>query len=311
MSRLAAITTTAERSLLVLTAAVVLTVHLGGILAPDWLVQIIPLGEDLRPLLPAAQLIMLAAWTILGPGPLWMRLPAAPVLLLLWAMVWTSLAASVADATGTLPLTAGIAAAIFALAIRCCGIRQAIDASPATAKLRHPQFSIRGLIVLTTLIAAGLGILEWLRPLMRSEQDLSRYLEGLIAARLEGRLFVDMASAASVRQYVLGAGMAMISATALWCILRPGAMWLRLVVTAIIAPLFGVYLANLTGDREASVSLAIGLTALAAVVGVSVLPLRLSGLRLERKTASRRVPITTKQCGLQTCPPKFVPETAS
>jgi hypothetical protein len=283
MRRLTRLTIVTERMLLVLTAALVLALHVGGMLAPAWLVKTVPLGEDLQQLLPAAQLILLATWAVLGPGPLWVRLPAAPVLLLLWAVGWTSSTGQDVETTSAFLLITGAAAAVFALGIRCCGIRLATDASPIAETRRHPQFSIRTLIVLTTLVAVTLGVLESLRPMLRTDPELSTYLERLLSARLQSGSLAGIVSATSLRQFVLAVALAVTSLSALWCILRPGAMWLRLMVTAILAPLLGVYLANLTGNgRDVSVNLAIGLTELAAVVGISVLPLRLASVRLMR-----------------------------
>ena len=279
--RLTRLTAAAERMLLVLTAALVLALHAGGMLAPAWLVKTVPLGEDLQQLLPAAQLILLMAWAVLGPGPLWVRLPAAPVLLLLWAVGWTSSTKVAVETTATLLLSAGVAAAAFALGIRCCGIRLATDASPVAETRRHPQFSIKMLIVLTTLVAVALGILESLRPMLRTDPELSTYLERLLVARLEAGSLAGTLPPIALRQYVLGVAIAFAALSSLWCVLRPGAMWLRIMVTAVFVPLSGIYLANLSGDgHDASINLAIGLTTLAAVVGTSVWPLRLMGVRL-------------------------------
>jgi hypothetical protein len=314
MRRLTLLTTVTEGTLLVLTAALVLALHLGGLVAPMWLVRAIPLGEDLQQLLPAAQLILLTGWIVLGPGPLWVRLPAAPVLLLLWAMGWTGSAGQGVETTGTWLLAAGVAAAIAALGIRCCGLRLAMDKSPFGAARRHPQFSIKGLIILTTLIAVGLGILEWLRPGLRTDSELSVYLEKMLIARLESEPLAGVFSAVNMRQFVLGGALAVTSLSALWCVLRPGALWLRLLAAAVFAPLLGVYLANLTGnDWQASINLAIGLTELAAVVGISVVPLRLASVQLvrPRSTGFQPVPSTTNHGRLKTCPTEFVPETVS
>ncbi len=303
MSRLSVITTSAERMLLGSTAALVLAVHLGGLLLPAWAIQAIPLGEEIQQVLPAAQLILLAGWTVLGPGPIWLRLPVAPVLLVFWAVGWSQDPSKIAETASQWLPAAGLAAAIIALGIRCCGLRLTIDTPSAAFGQRHPQFSIGALIILTTLIAVALGILEWLRPTLRTDRELSIYLERLLAARMESGWVGEFFAGLSPRHGVLAAALAAAAMTTLGCVLRPGPMWLRLLVTAVLVPLLGIYLANLTGSgREASVNLAISLTVLSAVVGVSALPLRLLDMRLSRRTGFQPVLIRAFKDRLKTCP---------
>jgi len=323
MTRLLAVTTAAERLLIVFTAALVLALHLGGMLAPQWLVAAIPLGVDVQPLLPPAQLILLIAWTILGPGRLWVRLVAAPALAVVLAAGWAVGSGGAMELPGNWLVTAGIAAAALALSIRCCGQRLAASRPDSAKAPRHPQFSIRMLIILTTLVAVVLGILESLRPMLRNDQELSMYLERLLASRLEAGFLSGYFSDISIRQYVLAAAVAGTSLAALWCVLRPGAMWLRLIVAAVCLPLLGIYLANLSGGaRDVSVNLAIGLTTLAAIVGLSVVPLRLAGVRLARPRRTGFKPVLSKisedrlktcptKDRLKTCPTELVPETVS
>src|SRR5262245_36437755 len=268
MSRLLVLSSVAERMLLVLTVALVLALHLGGMLAPQWLVGVIPLGVDLQALLPPAQLILIIAWAILGPGRLWVRLIVAPTLAVVLAVGWAIGSGGAMELPGNWLMPAGVAAAVLAVGLRCCGLRLAAGPPATTEARRHPQFSIRMLIILTTLVAIVLGILESLRPILRSDRDLSTCLESLLVERVEPGVVVVDSSHRSMRHYVLAAAIAGASLAALWCILRPGAMWLRITVASVCLPLVGIYLGNLSGDgRDAGINLAIGLTALAAIVG--------------------------------------------
>lgn len=245
----------------------------------------------------------LAAWTVLGPGPIWLRLPIAPVLLTLWAVGWSQGAGQVTQAASQWLPVAGLAAIVIALGVRCCGLRLTIDKPLVTAGRRHPQFSIKALIILTTLIAAALGILESLRPALRTDPELSTYLERLLTARTETGSVGEFFAGLSPRHGVLAVALAAVAITTLGCVLRPGTMWLRLLVTAVLVPLLGIYLGNLTGSaRDTSVNLAISLAVLSAVVGVSALPLRMLGVRLFCRTGFQPVLIRAFKDRLKTCP---------
>src|SRR4029450_3918623 len=136
--------------------------------------------------------------------------------------------------------------------------------------------------------------------------------EQLLVARLNSDSLAGIVSATSMRQYVLAAALAGTAPSALWCVLRPGPLWLRSIVTAVLAPLLGIYLANLTGGGwEMGTNLAVSFSVLAYVVGISALPLRLSGVRLmqRRRTSFQTFLSKTSQDRLKTCPTSFDRET--
>ena len=282
-----------------LSLLLVLAIHFGGWLAPGWFHSYFPFAEAVWQLLPAAQIVLLALWLIAGIGPFWLRLASAPALLASWAGVWADSLSSHTAATWL--LLAGAIAAGVMIAARYCGLKLSIQRS-ASAN-RHPQFSIGGLILLTTLIGLGLGVLEILRPSLNASRELSAELEQVLLARVEASALAEFLASTSLRSAFLAAVLAMVALTAMFCVLRPGPMWLRLLVSAVLVPLLGFYLANLTGDDlAAGASLAASLSILTTIVGISVWPLRLAGVRLVRGTGFQ--PVLNKQYldRLQTCP---------
>jgi hypothetical protein len=278
MSRLSALTTAAERTLLVCSVLLVLAVHFAGWLAPAWMLALVPLADETRQLLPIAQIVLLAAWVAGGIGPLWLRLGLGPVLFVSWAVAWGDSFSS--SPTSQWLLLSGLMAALMGGGIRCLGFRLGAEMS-LPAEARHPQFSIRGLILLTTLIAVTLGTLEMLRPALRTAPELSTALERVWIARSESNPAAEFVVGVTTRSVVLASALAAVSLVSMACVLRPGPMWLRLIVTAILVPLTGLYLANLTdSDEAAGISMAVSLTLLSAITGISVWPLRLLGVRL-------------------------------
>ncbi len=277
MTRLTALTTAAEWTLLACSVLLVLAVHLGGHLAPGWVHSYVPLAEETWQLLPMAQIVLLAAWLVCGIGPLWLRVGLGPVLVAWWAVTWGDSLPS--HTTPQWLLLSGLAAALLCIAARCAGFRLAAERSLAT-EAKHPQFSIRGLLLLTTLIAALLGILELLRPSLGQNASVSTLYEQVVAARLKENTAAEFLAGVSLRSVVLAAALAVAPLVSLACVLRPGRMWLRLLVAAALVPLLGIYLANLTGDDLGTgISLAVSLTVLAAIAGISAWPLRLLGVR--------------------------------
>jgi hypothetical protein len=299
MSRLSALTTVVERTLLACSVLLVLAIHLGGWLAPGWTHSHVPLAEEIWQLLPAAQIVLLAAWLVSGLVPLWLRLASAPVLLCAWATIWGGSLSS--HTTAQWLLMSGAIVALVLVAARSCGM---LLSKPVTAELnRHPQFSIRGLIVLTTLIAVVLGILEMLRPTLQQTTEMSAVLEQAILARAESGTMAEFFAGVTTRSVVLASALAAVSLAAMACVMRPGPIWLRLIVTAALAPLLGFYLANLTaGSTATGISLAVSLTVLAAITGISVWPLRLLGVRLTRRTGFQPVLAFFIWDRLKTCP---------
>jgi hypothetical protein len=132
-----------------------------------------------------------------------------------------------------------------------------------------------------TAIAGVIGALEALRPTLsapnpRQFVDLSNLI-----------LFPPFSArnAEWIRQIVIVTATVLAGVGASLAVIRPGAVWLRLVAVIVLAPVAGVYLTHLAASAEGylvttAVSLGGGLAGVAALCGASVVPLRLMGYRL-------------------------------
>jgi hypothetical protein len=229
---------------------------------------------------PLAAIVLVSAWGVLGPGWRWCR-GIAICLLLLFVIGTPS-----NDGLGpfvpapvplTMPFAIAIAAFLFVIFMRLSGLRA--TRSGKGGHESRPQFSIRSLLVTTTLIAVVIGCLEVLRPtvLVVSPEIES---DGLARWQLENQ-------ATTVRQCVLSAAVAACSVAALAVVLRPGIAWLRLGILAVAIPTIGAYLTHLSGESAESfavraMEMTTALAAPAILVAITVVPLRLMGYRLMR-----------------------------
>jgi hypothetical protein len=138
------------------------------------------------------------------------------------------------------------------------------------------------MLIATTLIAAAVGLLEAIRPILSDNiADLSR------VARYVFDSIEDVFRAATIRSLVMAAAVAGAAIGGIWVVLRPGAMWLRAVGLTLCLGVLGVYLTHLRGTateefRAGAVNLAFSLSAIAALAGLTTWPLRLMGYRLQR-----------------------------
>jgi hypothetical protein len=231
-------------------------------------------------------IILFVAWVMLGPGPLWVRtmvatLPGFGLIFLVWhVFIFNFL-----PLQGTVAL---IAPVVFA-AVRSFGPR--VSHFPLGHPDPRPQFSIRGLLVTTTLVAATIGGLEMLGPrfLAVSSPPYSDLQEWLLEPGSRHGVWQFAArripSASTVRQIVLTLAIVGSALGGLATVLRPGLVWLRLAILAITLPTLAAYLTHLAeSSSEAFVqntaNLAVSFAAVAALTAISVLPLRLMGYRL-------------------------------
>jgi hypothetical protein len=167
------------------------------------------------------------------------------------------------------------------IGLRLAGLAIRPLAGSRLPREKPAQFSIRSLIIFTTLVALAVGGLESLRPVITGETErlspFARYVYDTVE---------DVFRPVTIRMLVLGVGVAGGAAAGLWTVLRPGATWVRLVGTAIGLPLLAVYLTDLYGNgislRVNAVPMTMALAAVAAITGASVLPLRLWNYRLTR-----------------------------
>jgi hypothetical protein len=251
---------------------------------------------------PMALVTLIAAWALLGPGKPWVRIVVVPILLVPWATVMAGSDRryfNPANSEFPFPFVVALAAFLAFTAIRLTGMR-AIAILQGRSEPR-PQFSILSLLMTTTLIAVSIGCLELLRPTVISADNDTAYSDfGLQLTRVEseatfGRLEILrglVPSPASLRQFILSMTVAGSAITGLTVVLRPGAIWLRLAILALALPTLGVYLTHLAGTSDdafftRAAELTTGFAAVAMLVGISVLPLRLMGLRVSRSPTLR------------------------
>jgi hypothetical protein len=293
----------AARAAEALLLAIVGITHAAGWFALDYLQTLGTAGSLLAEALPFASLSLLALWIPLGPGSLWLRGAASP--LLAWFIYQAAWSTGPTDWTAADRLLASVAVALLvvALALRACGVRMVFASPRLDAKV--PQFSVRGLLIVTTFVALCIGGLEAARPWLRSAEEirneqaelmLDQILEEVSARSLSSESGSQSAWPAplrSVGEWTIGGGrprhalmaaiLVLASLLATWTVLRPGAPWLRAAGSAICIPAAGMYLGPLTSlDPESTLTMAVWITAIGLLVGLSVAPLRLMSYRVVR-----------------------------
>jgi len=242
-------------------------------------------------------IVLVVAWAILGPGRLWVRLVALPVLAILWFLPWNTRMVP-RDVHGEFLCYMLLTAAITVVAIRLCGLR--IARLPiAGAAERGSQFSLMALLVSTTLIASLVGFLEWLRPALMGDQGAS-----LFANVIDNWEFRRIATGAEpplnpllARNLVMASSVVAATLGGLWTMLRPGAIWLRLAAVVTSVAVLGIYLTHLAGIRgdefvPTAVNLGVSMSQIAGLAGITTLPLRLMGYRLQRQPRTVAVATT-------------------
>ncbi|HZN32468.1 MAG TPA: hypothetical protein VFB80_01570 [Pirellulaceae bacterium] len=259
-------------------AAAVVLLHLAIFLWPEAGGQpqfLIQAAHDAQLL---SGIVLIVGWCILGPGSPWLRGGALPVLAILWFLPWNERIMP-RETTAAFQFTLAITAAAVIVLLRLLGFRmQRVD--PAAGPERSAQFSLFGLLIATTLIAAAIGGLEALRPAMTQDRSPDfLFVLGELPRRPQ-----------QVREIVLAAAVALSAIGGLWVVARPGAAWFRLGGIALALPVAAVYLAYMTGEADqrtsVAVNLGLGLALVAGLTGLSVLPLRMLDFRLKRPAAA-------------------------
>lgn len=270
-------------------AAVVVGFHLVLMTWTAWGGELGVLILSLRDSLIVTQPSLVVAWAILGPGRWWLRLTMAPVLL--WLGLWWGAVPYLNlpdyDNRYFLSLTVSLIAVIGAL--RCCGLSMCLMGS---GQVPRAQFSIRALLIATTLIAGVIAALEYLRPAL-AETELQRVTTfGFPGGEI--LLPNDTFTGTALRVIVLAMAKAAIVCGAMYTVLRPGAVWLRVSILVVAVPVLAGYLIHLINVSDTMLAQRIGelvwaFAALAGMTAATVLPLRLMGFRLLRPS--------NKKCG--------------
>lgn len=233
---------------------------------------------------------LLLAWAVWGPGWWWLRALIAPVLLGLGLWWGPYLDLPDYDSGFFAPFVA--AALAILLLVRLSGVRLRALFRSGQPEPR-PQFSLRALIAVTTLIAAAIGLLESLRPTLAAPVQTNVLLVDGFWLPAEPTTPSPISPVAA-RTMVLCSTLAAVALGAMAVMLRPGAIWLRLAILAIATPTVAGYLVHLADVPSETlwqrvVDLAVALAAVAVLTAVSVLPLRLMGYRLHRPAGETSV----------------------
>jgi hypothetical protein len=232
-----------------------------------------------------ASIALILAWAVLGPGWIWVRVGALPLLVAMWFLPWNTRMFP-RETTASFPIAVAASAAVIVISLRICRLR-VVPLSNRCGPERGAQFSILAMLIATTLIAAAVGLLEAMRPILNGNiEDLSR------VARYVFDSIEDVFRAATIRSLVGATAYAVAAVGGIWAVLRPGAMWLRAAGLMVSIGVLGVYLTHLRGIpadefRGVAMNWAFGLAAVAALAAITAWPLRLMGYRLQRpaKTA--------------------------
>ena len=235
-----------------------------------------------------AAIVLILAWAVLGPGWAWVRGGALPLLVVAWFLPWNTRMFP-RETSAWFPIAVAASAATIVVALRICRLR-VVSRPNSEGRERGAQFSILAMLIATTLIAAAVGVLEGLRPILSGNIDqLSS------AARYVFDSVEDVLRATTIRTLVLAGAVASSAVGGIWAVLRPGAIWLRLVALIVAVGVLGVYLPHLSGVgsesfSETAVNLSVALSAIAGLAAMTVWPLRLMDYRLQRAAKPADVP---------------------
>jgi hypothetical protein len=276
----------------------------------------------LRDSVPLVWLVLIPTWAVLGTGRAWQRWPAAIGLWAVWGVVFSG------EFFGRgLPFPPPILFAIVFVAlassfvVRLTGMRLR-GASPDDLLLA-PQFSIRSILIATTLVAATIAALKWFEPRLAYDplgQQLASVRDTLIRGEsvLTGGTVEIMRGVVpqNNRELFLAAAIAGVSLGGLWCVLRPGPVWLRLTGQSLTIPILAAYMSGAgrmaSADRfSETTELAMALASYASLAAVTALPLRLFDYRLMRAAAGSRDCEVPKLNGIDLATQKPVSEQAT
>jgi hypothetical protein len=217
-------------------------------------------AEILRPV----QLSILPLWLVLGPGPKRVRWLAIPLFAgLLYA--WSDLPYPEAAAQGRwLALEAAGMLLILSLLWRLVGGR--VRRPLASGAFAPPQFSIRGLLITTTLaallVAAGKWTYSHVQAVATNNQPSLLDLDPLIA------------------RTAVAAGLSLITLAAWWAVFRPRHVWLASSGVAALSGGCGMLMTLLLHEEDAWMSFGVWWLLHAATIMATLAPLRQLSFRI-------------------------------
>jgi hypothetical protein len=214
------------------------------------------------------QLAILSLWLILGPGPKrlrWIAIPGFVGLLYAWSELPYP---SVGTQTYWLGLTTAGILIVFSLAARLGGGRVRNIASQPP--LPPVQFSIRGLLITTTLAALLVAGGKWV------------YANIQVVPNDNQPDLLDLDP--SIARSAVALGIAMISLAAWWAVFRPRRVWLSCLLVAAVSSGCGMLMTLLLHEEHAWLSFGLWWLLHAVAIMATLAPLRQMGFRWAAKS---------------------------
>ena len=208
--------------------------------------------------LPLVQLTVGVLWIAAGPGHVAPRLFVGLPLLWIIGAVWTQ---SWLPLTGDWPAQlggrlTGLLLAIF-IGLRLAGLK-ASKIAPDKRDERHLQFSIAGLLIITTAAALVLFVGQWIRSTVDSIEAVPQ----------------------TWRQFAMTVSFVIGCLATVWAILRPGNPILRWGVASAIVLGAGAMPGYLLKTNDVIVPFMVWLATYSAILGLNLLPVRTFDYRL-------------------------------
>jgi hypothetical protein len=234
----------------------------------------IPTIEIIADTLPFTQSALLIGWAVLGPGRMVVRLFAIPGLVAvysIWSLHWGE-----AESGHLLAVFAALELGALAVCLGLFAWKQRIHYCELPPPSTRFQYSLRWLLAMITLYAV----------LLVAGNRLRQY-----AARLE-------IVPSWIAWTLLGITFATVTLLTAWAVLKAENLWTSSVIALVAAPLLGILMTLLVGRDEEALPFAGWMEAHAAVLGLSLVPLRMNGYRLESVNQESPKPVVCEVTAL-------------
>ncbi|MBC7856085.1 MAG: hypothetical protein IAF94_21860 [Pirellulaceae bacterium] len=249
-----------------------------------------PLSDDpvaalAQEILPFVQVTLLTLWVLIGPGHWGIRLLGIPLVAgCLWG--WSQVT-GYWPGQEILPLGLWViaAAGLAGLAIRLAGPRVLRADLVSDSQNRPMQFSIRTLLIVTTLCCLLLMGAKWVHATVKIEGGAS--------------LYDDVELSPHLARGSLAAGLVAVSLIALVAVLGTRRPWLSSLLLIPVAVAVGAALALVLHRQNDWVSLCLWMVAQSLLVAGSLAPLRNLGYRLRRIAKSSSAARITRAIALE------------
>lgn len=226
-----------------------------------------PTAEILADTLPFTQSALLIGWGVLGPGKMMVRLFAIPGLAAVygaWSLHWGE-----AESGHLLAVFAALELGTLAVCLGLFAWKQRIHYCDLPPPSKRFQYSLRWLLAMITLYAVLLVAGNHLRQFAAPLENVPTW----------------------VAWTLLGITFAAVTLLTAWAVLKAENLWTSGVIALVAAPLLGILLTLLLGRDEEALPFAGWMEAHAAIFGLSLVPLRMSGYRLESVSQDSPKPV--------------------